>query len=94
MTPFRGQTQIKLNGSVPLPGGFVVSAVYQNISGPPIEANYAASVLEWARQTYAGRMDFAAVTTTMVEDLLGRRPVILGAWVARNSKAVLEAGAR
>lgn len=61
---------------------------------PNIEANYAAGMLEWARQTYDGRMDFAAVTTTTVEDVIGRKPLTLRAWVARNSKAVLEAGAR
>ena len=61
---------------------------------PNIEANYAASMVEWARQTYDGRMDFAAVTTPTVEDLLGRKPLTLRTWVARNSKAVLEAGAR
>ena len=61
---------------------------------PNIEANYAASMLEWARQTYDGRMDFAAVTTPTVEDLLGRKPLTLRTWVARNSKAVLEARAR
>jgi uncharacterized protein YbjT (DUF2867 family) len=61
---------------------------------PNIEANYVASMLEWARQTYDGRMDFAAVTTPTVEDLLGRKPLTLREWVARNSEAVLEAGAR
>ncbi len=61
---------------------------------PNIEANYAASMIEWARQTYDGRMDFAAVTTPTVEDLLGRKPLTLRTWVVRNSKAVLEAGAR
>src|SRR4029453_14984524 len=61
---------------------------------PNIEANYAASMVEWARQTYDGRMDFAAVATTTVEDFLGRQPLTLRAWVARNRKAVLEAGAQ
>jgi hypothetical protein len=61
---------------------------------PNVEANYAASMVEWARQTYDGRMDFGAVTTPTVEDLLGRKPLTLRAWVARHSKAVLEAGAR
>jgi len=61
---------------------------------PNIEAHYAASMVEWARQTYDGRMDFAAVATTTVEDLLGRQPLTLRAWVARHSKAVLEAGAQ
>jgi carboxypeptidase family protein len=40
--PFKAQTQAKLNGSLPLPAGFVVSGVYQDISGPPIEAVWAA----------------------------------------------------
>ena len=53
---------------------------------PNIEANYAASMLEWVRQTYDGRMDFAAVTTPTMEDLLGRKPLTLRTWVARNSK--------
>jgi NAD(P)H dehydrogenase (quinone) len=59
-----------------------------------IEANYAASMLEWAHQTYDGRMDFAAVATTTVEDLLGRKPLTLRDWVAGNWKAVLGAGAK
>ena len=42
MTPFKAQTQVKLNGSLPLVAGFVVSGVYQDISGPPLEAVWAA----------------------------------------------------
>jgi hypothetical protein len=42
VTPFKGQTQLKLNGSLPLPANFVVSGVYQDISGPAIEAVWAA----------------------------------------------------
>jgi Carboxypeptidase regulatory-like domain len=42
VTPFKAQTQVKLNGSLPLPAGFVVSGVYQDISGPAIEAVWAA----------------------------------------------------
>jgi hypothetical protein len=42
VTPFKAQTQIKLNGSYPLKGGFVVSGVYQDLSGPAIEAVWAA----------------------------------------------------
>jgi len=40
--PFKAQTQIKLNGSLPLGAGFVVSGVYQDISGPAVEAVWAA----------------------------------------------------
>jgi hypothetical protein len=42
VTPFKGQTQVKLNGSLPLPADFAVSGVYQDISGPAIEAIWAA----------------------------------------------------
>jgi hypothetical protein len=42
VTPFKAQTQVKLNGSLPLPADFVVSGVYQDMSGPAIEAVYAA----------------------------------------------------
>lgn len=43
VTPFRGQTQVKLNGIYPLPAGFTVSATYQNVPGPDITANYPAT---------------------------------------------------
>ena len=77
------------------PDGLIAQLTSGAIKAPSnIEANYMASMLEWARQTYDGRMDFAAVATTTVEDLLGRKPLTLRAWVARNSKAVLEAGAQ
>jgi hypothetical protein len=42
VTPFRGQTQLKVHGSYPLPAGFTVAATYQNLSGPAILANFAA----------------------------------------------------
>ena len=48
VSPFKGNTQLKLNGSVPLPAGFVVSGVYQNMSGAAVEANYAATTAEIA----------------------------------------------
>ena len=40
-----------------------------------VEANYAASMLEWARQTFDGRMGYSAVTTDTVATLLGRPPI-------------------
>ena len=43
VTPFKGQTQLKGFTTVPLPHDFVVSAVFQNISGPTVTASYAAS---------------------------------------------------
>ena len=40
VTSFKDQTQLKLFGSYPLPGGFSVSAIFNNIAGVPILANY------------------------------------------------------
>jgi hypothetical protein len=42
VTPFTGQTQIKMHGVMPLPAGFVVSAVFQNVSGISYSADYTA----------------------------------------------------
>jgi hypothetical protein len=43
VTPFEGQTQFKGFLTYPLPWDMIVSAVFQNISGPTITANYPAS---------------------------------------------------
>ena len=51
--PFSANTQIKLNGSYPLPGDIFVSAVYQNLPGPGITAEYPAPVA--SIQTSLGR---------------------------------------
>ncbi len=44
--PWAAQTQVKFFGSVPLPGDVMFSATYQDLSGPPINANYAATNAE------------------------------------------------
>jgi uncharacterized protein YbjT (DUF2867 family) len=59
-----------------------------------VEANYGASILEWVRQTYDGRMDFGATTTTVVEDLTGRKPLTLREWVMRYRDSILAVGAQ
>jgi len=46
VSPFKGNTQVKLHGSYPLPGDLVVSGIFQNVSGPEITANYAATNAE------------------------------------------------
>jgi outer membrane receptor protein involved in Fe transport len=46
VTPFKGQTQYKANGVVPIPLDFVFAFAWQNISGPSYGANYAASNAE------------------------------------------------
>ena len=45
-------------------------------------------------QTYDGRMDFGAITTTVVEDLTGRKPLTLREWVMRYRDSVLTVGAQ
>src|SRR3984957_7530039 len=49
-----------------------------------IEANYAASMLVWARQTFEGRMAYSAVTTDTVATLLGRPPIKLEDWARQH----------
>jgi hypothetical protein len=56
-----------------------------------MEGHYALSTFEWLRQTHDGRMDYAAVTTTTVEELLGRPPIHLAEWAARHRDALLDA---
>jgi len=41
VTPFSANTQLKLNGSYPLPMDFLVSATFQNLPGPAYLATYA-----------------------------------------------------
>jgi hypothetical protein len=40
VNPFRGQTQIKMYATYQLPADIVVSANWQNVSGPPVEADF------------------------------------------------------
>src|SRR5437588_11404310 len=58
-----------------------------------MEGHYALSTFEWLRQTHDGRMDYAAVTTTTVEELLGRPPIHLAEWAVRHRDALLAAEA-
>ena len=54
------------------------------------DAAYAASSLIWLQQTYEGRMDYSAVTTTTVRDLLDREPIHLTDWVATHRHELLD----
>jgi hypothetical protein len=66
-TPISGLAMLKLNGSVPLPKEFAVSAIYQDQAGPPLEAIYAATNAEIALSL--GR-DLAGGTRTVNIPLL------------------------
>jgi uncharacterized protein YbjT (DUF2867 family) len=57
-----------------------------------VEPTYGASILEWVRQTYDGRLNFDGATTS-VEELTGRKPQTLENWVRTNRQAVLSAAA-
>jgi uncharacterized protein YbjT (DUF2867 family) len=55
-----------------------------------VEPTYGASILEWARQTYDGRLDFRGAPAS-VEELTGKKPQTLENWVRTNRQAVLSA---
>jgi len=60
-------------------------------SPPGVEENYGKSQLEWVQQTYDGRMDYGAVATSTVQDLLGRPAMTLRDWVWRHREELLAA---
>jgi uncharacterized protein YbjT (DUF2867 family) len=55
-----------------------------------VDATYGASILEWIRQTYEGRLNFVKVTS-VVENLTGNKPLTLETWVRANREAMLSA---
>jgi len=55
VTPFKGQAQLKAFFTYPLPYDVIISAIWQNISGPTITANYTAQALRDLR--VAGRVE-------------------------------------
>ncbi|WP_330309743.1 MULTISPECIES: NmrA family NAD(P)-binding protein [unclassified Streptomyces] len=55
-----------------------------------MDAAYAASTLTWARQTYEGRFDYSAVTTSTVQELLGREPIHLESWATAHRQELLD----
>jgi uncharacterized protein YbjT (DUF2867 family) len=61
-----------------------------SVSPSNMDAAYAASTLTWARQTYEGRMDYSAVTTSTVQDLLGREPIHLSSWASAHRQELLD----
>jgi uncharacterized protein YbjT (DUF2867 family) len=71
----------------------MLNAVTAGLATTPsfMEGHYALSTFEWLQQTYDGRMDYAAVTTTTVEELLGRPPIHLAEWAVRHREALLAA---
>jgi NAD(P)H dehydrogenase (quinone) len=71
----------------------MLKAVTDGVAAPPsfMEGHYALSTFEWLKQTYDGRMDYAATTTATVEELLGRPPVHLAEWDVLHRDALLAA---
>jgi hypothetical protein len=104
VTPFKGQTQAKAFATVPLPGDFVVAAIFQNISGPTITATYAASNAEIAPSlgrslaacgTRAVCTSTASVPLiapqTMFDDRLSRLDLRIGKRIALTDRMRLQA---
>jgi uncharacterized protein YbjT (DUF2867 family) len=54
------------------------------------DAAYARSALTWLQQTYDLRMEYAAITTTTVRDLLGREPIHLPDWAHTHRRELLD----
>jgi NAD(P)H dehydrogenase (quinone) len=71
----------------------MLQAVAEGAVAPPsfMEGHYALSTFEWLQQTYDGRMDYAAVATTTVEDLLGRPSMHLAEWAVLHRDELLAA---
>lgn len=61
----------------------------EDITPATMDAAYAASTLTWVRQTYEGRMRYSAVTTSTVQDLLGREPIHLSSWASAHRQELL-----
>ena len=104
VTPFGGQTQFKAYMTYPLPHDFIVSAVFQNISGPTITANYTATNAEIApslgRSLAACRGAATCASTatvplivpqTMFDDRLTRLDVRLAKRIVLTQKLRLQA---
>jgi hypothetical protein len=104
VTPFGGQTQVKAFATYPLPWDFIVSAVFQNISGPTITANYTASNAQIApslgRDLAACRGAAVCASTavvplivpqTMFDDRLTRLDLRIGKRIALSPRMRLQA---
>ena len=85
--PFSGNTQIKLNGSHPLPRDFFVSAIYQNVSGPAYTADWAAATASIAPslgRDLAGGSRTATVPLIAPQTKFEHRTTRLDLRVAKN----------
>jgi NAD(P)H dehydrogenase (quinone) len=82
---------IPVEGVILTPDDLVANVTNGAMTLPSfVEPTYGASILEWVRQTYDGRLNFGEVTTR-VEDLTGKTPQTLQDWVRANRHAVLSA---
>ena len=76
VTPLAGNSQVKLNGSIPLPADTMVSATYQNLPGLPYIATYNATTAEIAPslgRNLAGGTRTLAVPLVMPQTLRENR---------------------
>jgi hypothetical protein len=66
VTPFRGQTQLKVHGSYPLPYGIAVSGVLLSLPGPAIDTTYTATNAEVAPSLGRSLTGASTVTVPLV----------------------------
>jgi hypothetical protein len=84
VTPFTAQTQVKLNGVVPLRYDIVAAFAFQNVSGPSFNATYAApaSAVQGLGRPLSGGATTVSVPLvppqTMFEDRITRLDFRLG----------------
>lgn len=97
VTPFGGQTQVKGFGSYPLPGDFVVSAVFQNIAGPPVTAEFSvptAQVAQSLGRNLAGGVRTVVVPLvqpgTMFADRMTRLDLRVGKRLRLTDRVILQ----
>jgi len=98
VTPFSGQTQVKVFGTYNLPKDFVISLIWQNTSGQPVVANYAASTAIIAPslgRPLAGGARTATVPLivpqTVFEDRFSRLDFRVGKRLRLNQRVRLQA---
>jgi hypothetical protein len=76
VTPLAGNTQIKFNGSYPLPADFMFSATFQNLPGTSYIATYnatTAEILPSLGRNLSGGTRTAAVPLVMPQTLREKR---------------------
>ncbi len=96
VTPFKAQTQFKLNGVVPIKYDFIASFAFQNVSGPNYNATYTAlpaeltPILGRPFQGTSANIPLVA-PQTLFEDRITRLDLRVGKSIRLSSRIRLQA---